>query len=93
MAVAGFFGRLNYNYADKYMLEANIRYDGSSRFVGGKRWGTFPSFSGGWNIAREKFFEKISDATTITNLKLRGSWGELGNTRLKSWHLHIALWA
>ncbi len=86
MAVAGFFGRLNYNYADKYMFEANIRYDGSSRFVGGKRWGTFPSFSGGWNIAREKFFEKISDATTITNLKLRGSWGELGNTRLKSWH-------
>lgn len=85
-AVAGFFGRLNYNFQDKYMFEANIRHDGSSRFVGNKRWGTFPSFSIGWNIAREKFFERISNATTITSLKMRASWGELGNTRLKSWH-------
>lgn len=86
MSVAGFFGRLNYNYQDKYMFEANIRHDGSSRFVGNKRWGTFPSFSVGWNIAHEKFFERISNATTITSLKMRASWGELGNTRLKSWH-------
>ena len=85
-AVAGFFGRLNYNYQDKYMFEANGRYDGSSRFVGSKRWGFFPSFSAGWNIAKEKFFAGISNATTITNLKLRASWGELGNTRLKAWH-------
>ena len=86
MSVAGFFGRLNYNYQDKYMFEANARYDGSSRFVGNKRWGFFPSFSAGWNIAKEKFFENISRATTITNLKIRGSWGELGNTRLEAWH-------
>lgn len=86
MAVAGFFARLNYNYQDKYMFEANVRRDGSSRFVGNKRWGTFPSFSAGWNIAREKFFEGISKATTISSLKIRASWGELGNTRLSSWH-------
>lgn len=54
-AIAGFFGRINYNYADRYMLEANLRYDGSSRFIGDQRWGLFPSFSAGWNIAREAF--------------------------------------
>lgn len=85
-AVAGFFGRINYSYKDKYLLEANGRYDGSSRFVGDKRWGFFPSFSAGWNIAREEFFENISRATTITTLKLRASWGELGNTNTSSWY-------
>ncbi|WP_314791766.1 SusC/RagA family TonB-linked outer membrane protein, partial [Tannerella forsythia] len=62
----------------KYLLEANIRYDGSSRFVGDKRWAWFPSFSVGYNIAREDFFEKLTD--NISLLKLRTSWGQLGNT-------------
>lgn len=79
-AVAGFFGRLNYNYKDRYMVEANGRYDGSSRFIGDKRWGFFPSFSGGWNIARESFFEDIAQNANINSLKVRGSWGQLGNT-------------
>ena len=85
-AVAGFFGRVNYAYKDRYMAEVNLRYDGSSRFVGDKRWGLFPSFSAGWNIAREPFFEDLSQKTTITTLKLRGSWGELGNTATNNWY-------
>lgn len=55
-SVAGFFGRINYNYKDRYMVELNGRYDGSSRFIGDQRWGFFPSVSAGWNIAREEFF-------------------------------------
>ncbi len=77
-ATAGYFGRLNYDYDGKYLLEANIRYDGSSRFLADKRWAWFPSFSVGWNIAREDFFEKLSE--TVSTLKLRASWGQLGNT-------------
>lgn len=85
-AVAGFFGRINYAYKDRYMAEINGRYDGSSRFIGDKRWGFFPSFSAGWNIAREEFFESLGEKTTITTLKLRGSWGELGNTETNNWY-------
>ena len=70
------FGRLNYSYADKYLLEANIRRDGSSRFPEGSNYGWFPSFSAGWNIAKEAFLE---NSTFIQELKLRGSWGKLGN--------------
>ncbi len=84
LAIAGFFGRLNYNYKDRYMVEANLRYDGSSRFVGDKQWGLFPSFSAGWNIAREEFFEPLSG--TIGTLKLRGSWGQLGNNELEAYY-------
>ena len=76
-AIAGFFGRVNYSYKERYMLEANLRYDGSSRFIGDKRWGLFPSFSAGWNIARETFFEPLTKV--VGTLKLRGSWGQLGN--------------
>ncbi len=71
------FGRLNYNYKDKYLLEANIRYDLTSRFAKEKRGGTFPSFSGAWRISEESFMEPYSDV--INQLKLRGSWGILGN--------------
>lgn len=68
------------------MAEINGRYDGSSRFVGDKRWGFFPSFSLGWNIAREAFFEKFGEKSTISTLKLRASWGQLGNTNTNSWY-------
>lgn len=78
--VAGFFGRVNWNYKDRYMFEANGRYDGSSRFIGDKRWGFFPSFSAGWNVARESFFENVADRIQMNSLKLRASWGQLGNT-------------
>lgn len=78
--VAGFFGRINYNYKERYLIDLNGRYDGSSRFINDKRWGFFPSLSVGWNIAREDFFRNIADKAHIDVLKLRGSWGQLGNT-------------
>lgn len=83
-STAGFFGRINYNYKEKYLLEVNGRYDGTSRFIGDKRWGFFPSFSAGWNIAREDFFSNLEEY--ITTLKVRGSWGQLGNMNTKAWY-------
>ncbi|KQM69274.1 hypothetical protein ASE74_04470 [Pedobacter sp. Leaf216] len=76
-ATKGFFGRINYNYKNKYLLEANARYDGSSRFAPGKRWGFFPSVSLGYNIAEEEFIKNGSKFINV--LKLRGSYGTLGN--------------
>jgi len=83
-AIAGFFGRINYNYDERYLIEANLRYDGSSRFVGNKRWGLFPSFSAGWNIAKEPFMENAKK--TVNLLKIRASWGSLGNSNTNSWY-------
>ena len=80
-ATMGFFGRVNYAYDNRYLAEFSIRRDGSSRFIGNKRWGVFPSFSAGWNIANEAFFKSL--AKTIQVLKLRVSWGSLGNTNIK----------
>ena len=85
-AVAGFFARANWSYKDRYMFEVNGRYDGSSRFIGDQRWGFFPSFSAGWNIAREDFFAKIGETLKLETFKLRGSWGQLGNNNTKSWY-------
>lgn len=75
---AGYFGRLNYNYDERYLLEGNLRYDGSSRFLSNKRWGLFPSISAGWNISKEEFWTSIKPY--VNNLKIRASWGSLGNT-------------
>lgn len=72
-----YFGRINYDYADRYLFEANLRYDGSSRFAKGHRWGLFPSFSAGWRIDQETFMENTQN--WLSNLKLRVSWGQLGN--------------
>src|SRR5690606_4996684 len=80
----GFFGRLNYNYGEKYLFEANLRYDGSSRFRGSQRWGIFPSFSAGYNIAKENFFEPIR--SYVNTLKIRGSYGSLGNQNTNSYY-------
>lgn len=74
------FGRIMYSWADRYMLQANVRSDGSSRFASGHRWGTFPSVSAGWLISEESWFNK----KTINYLKLRGSIGQLGNERIGS---------
>ncbi|MDO6438975.1 TonB-dependent receptor [Cyclobacterium sp. 1_MG-2023] len=71
-----FFGRANYSFDDRYMFQANVRYDGSSRFGEGKRWGVFPSFSAGWRISEEDF---LKDGSLFSDLRLRGSWGQLGN--------------
>lgn len=73
------FGRVNYNYKEKYYLEGNIRQDVSSRFGPDYRHGTFPSISGGWNLTREPFLRSLLNHN-IQSLKLRGSWGQLGNT-------------
>lgn len=78
-ALASFFSRLNYTLADKYMFEANIRYDGSSRFASERRWGWFPSFSAGWRVSEEEF---LKNTNIFSNLKLRASWGELGNQNI-----------
>ena len=75
IAIRSYFGRINYDYDGKYLLQANIRADGSSRFADGNKWGVFPSFSAGWNIRKEAFF----DVKWISSLKLRGSWGILGD--------------
>jgi len=72
-----YFSRVNYSYKDKYLLEANARYDGSSRFTGDKRYGFFPSFSGGWRLSEEPFWEPLK--TAVGSFKLRGSWGITGN--------------
>ncbi len=76
-ATRGFFGRINYDYDGRYLLELNGRYDGSSRFASGHRWGFFPSVSVGWNISREQFMSSVTDV--VSNLKLRASYGLLGN--------------
>lgn len=78
-AARSFFGRVNYAFAGKYLFEANFRRDGSSRFAPDCRWGTFPSFSAGWRITEESFFPKTN---WIDNLKLRASWGKLGNNSI-----------
>ena len=75
-AIRSYFGRINYNYLNKYLFEANVRYDGSSRFAPNKRWGLFPSFSLGWRITEENFWS--GSKTIINDLKIRGSWGQLG---------------
>ena len=76
-AVQGAFFRLNYDYKQRYLLEVNGRYDGSSKYMSGDRWGFFPSVSAGWRISEEKFFEPARDL--FDNLKVRASYGSLGN--------------
>ncbi len=78
----GFFGRINYSLKDKYLFEANIRKDGSSRFPKNHKWGTFPSASAGYIISNEKFMDGIKDKIPLTFLKLRGSWGSIGNNNV-----------
>lgn len=81
-ALQSFFGRVNYSFNDRYLLEANLRYDGSSRFAKGHRWGLFPSVSAGWRITEEDFWKQSSLAETVDNLKLRVSYGVLGNQNI-----------
>lgn len=83
-ATAGFFGRLNYDFMGRYMLEVNMRYDGTSRFRRGSRWQLSPSFSAGWNIAQEKFFAPATKV--VDQLKLRFSYGQLGNQNTSSYY-------
>jgi TonB-linked SusC/RagA family outer membrane protein len=79
-----FLGRANYSYADKYLLEALFRYDGSSKFATGYQWGFFPAVSGGWRISEEDFF-KDADLSFIQQLKLRASYGITGDDSASSY--------
>jgi len=79
-ALQSFFGRINYDYKQKYLLEINGRYDGSSRFAEGHKYGFFPSVSAGWRISQESFMEPLKNV--INDLKIRASWGELGNQNI-----------
>ncbi len=81
---AGFFGRINYNYDERYLLEVNLRHDGTSRFRTNRMWKTFPSASVGWNIARENFWYSLTDV--CGTLKLRASYGQLGNQNTNNWY-------
>lgn len=77
--INSFFGRINYGFMDRYLFEANIRADGSSRFAKGNKWGVFPSFSAAWRLSEESFMQDIA---FLDNLKLRASWGQTGNERI-----------
>jgi TonB-linked SusC/RagA family outer membrane protein len=82
-ATAGFFGRLQYNYKEKYLFEANVRYDGSSRFEKSSRWGFFPSFSVGYVISKESFWKPLE--AYVNSLKIKASWGSLGNQNVPNY--------
>mgnify|MGYP002679475123 FL=1 len=77
LAMVSWFGRVNYDFAGKYLLEGNIRSDASSRFADGHRWGYFPSFSAAWRLSEENFMEDARE--WLNSFKLRASWGLLGN--------------
>lgn len=87
-ALRGIFYRLNYDYKGKYLFETNGRYDGSSRFPKDRRWGFFPSVSAGWRASEEPFFSPLSGI--ITDLKLRGSVGSLGNQAVDGAYPYIS---
>ena len=78
-SLLSYIGRLSYSFKDKYLFQANVRRDGSSRFSENNRWAVFPSFSLGWRLSEENFMQQLSG---ISNLKLRGSWGKLGNDQI-----------
>lgn len=78
-ALLSYFGQVGYSYKSRYVLNAAVRRDGSSRFGPDNRWGVFPSFSAAWNVSNERFFENIG---FISSLKLRASWGQLGNQEI-----------
>ena len=84
LGLRSYFGRINYSFNNRYLLEANIRRDGSSRFAKGNQWGTFPSFSVGWIISEENFMKKFD---WLGMLKLRASWGRLGNQNINSYYV------
>ncbi len=86
-AMMSYFGRINYNYKERYLLEANIRYDGSSRLAPGRRWKAFPSFSAAWRVTQEDWFR----VDPIDNFKVRASWGQLGNGAILGLYDYIAV--
>lgn len=91
LSLQSFFGRINYNYDEKYLFELNVRRDGSSRFPDNEKYGTFPSLSAAWRVNQESFFEPLKKL--ISNLKLRASWGQLGNQEINGYYPHAQVYA
>lgn len=90
-AMRSYFGRINLNWNDRYLIEANLRADGSSKFAPGKRWGYFPSVSAAWRISQEKFM--AASSSWLNQLKLRASYGSLGNNATTSYYMYQSLFA
>ncbi len=90
-AMRSYFGRLNLNWDSKYMLEGNLRADGSSKFAPDSRWGYFPSVSAGWRISQESFMNSTS--SWLNELKIRASYGSLGNNATTSYYMYQSLFA
>lgn len=84
LGLRSFFGRINYSFNNRYLFEANIRRDASSRFAEGNQWGTFPSFSVGWIVSEEDF---MKDLDWLDMFKVRASWGKLGNQNINSYYV------
>lgn len=81
-SMMSYLGRINYSYADRYLLTASFRIDGSSRFAKGNRWGTFPAVAVGWRASNEKFFSEWGLDKIFSNMKIRAGWGINGNQRI-----------
>lgn len=81
-AIQSYFGRAKYNFDERYLLESTVRYDGSSRFPTDKKFGFFPSVAAGWRLSEESFFKENESLQWISNLKLKASWGRLGNQNI-----------
>lgn len=81
-AIMSFFGRVGYNYDQRYLVEATMRYDGSSRFPTDSKFGLFPSVAVGWRLSEEAFFKDISALQFVSNLKIKASYGQLGNNNI-----------
>ncbi len=88
LRIFSYFGRINYDFRGKYLFEANLRADASSRFREGRRWGVFPGFSAGWRLSDERF---IQDMDLFSNLKLRASWGQLGNQNIEGYWPYLTV--
>lgn len=88
LRMMSYFGRVNYALSDKYLFEMNLRADGSSRFKEDYRWGVFPAFSAGWRLGEEEF---MKSQNLISDLKVRASWGKLGNQNINSYWPYLAV--
>ena len=88
-SLLSYFGRVSYEFMNKYLLAANFRADGSSKFAEAHRWGYFPSVSAGWRISEENFFKDLKDV--VSELKLRASWGQLGNDKIPNYQFYSTI--
>jgi TonB-linked SusC/RagA family outer membrane protein len=88
LRMLSYFGRVNYSLLDKYLFEMNLRSDASSRFKEGYRWGIFPAFSAGWRLGEEEFIKNLN---VFSDLKLRASWGKLGNQNINAYWPYLAV--